>query len=473
MRCLAIANALAERGLRCRFLLPGGGEVFVPLVLARGHEVEVLSGPLHRHASALSSRLPDPVDLAIIDDYESTPAFEAELHARSRRLVVVDDFAHRRHRCDVLLAPGATAEEGESSPAGEGPRYLLCGPRHAPLRQEFAALRPRALRRRMAGGEVRRVLVTIGLTDPAGLSAPVTEALLGLPFDLEVDIAVGAAAPGLSALRRLAEEPRVRLHVDTDEMATLMCEADLAIGAGGSSSFERCCLGLPTLAYLIAENQHGILRDLERRGALLRMGEAARFDARELAAAVRALIRDGERRKRMAAAAAAVCDGRGVERLLTLLMTKGTAAELQLRPVREEDCDRLYDWRNDPHARRMAIRREAIDYFDHRRWFAEASADPDRILRIAEVDGLPVGSVRADRRREGWVLSWTVAPEARSRGFGKRMVHGFAVGLSGPVVAYIREENAASKRIAAAAGLRLTGIREGIETWIRDGSPGV
>ena len=468
MRCLALANALDRHGFRCRFLLPASGRAFLAVVARHGHEAGCLPGPLHRQVEALRDLLAEPVDLAVLDDYEATEGFERALREHARRLLVVDDLPERSHRCDVLVDPGPPTDSSTGAARTGGAGRSLSGPRYALLRPEFAALRPAALERRMAGGTARRILVAPGLTDAARLTPRIVEALLGLP-SVSVDIALGSSSPCFEAVDALARSAggRARLHVDVPNMAELVLEADLAVGAGGGSAYERCCLGLPSLAYLVADNQRRSLDHLARCGALRMMGREAEFDGRALRDAVAQLLGDDRARRAMSEAAAVTCDGLGTERVLAATLLGPRSAGVTLRPARAEDCDRIYDWRNDPLSRRMAIRRERIDYFDHRRWFARALRDPDRDLRIAEADGLPVGAVRADRRPEGRVLSWMVAPEARGLGLGKRMLRAFVAELEGPLQARIRPDNEASLRMARAAGLSPAGEADGIALWVR------
>jgi UDP-2,4-diacetamido-2,4,6-trideoxy-beta-L-altropyranose hydrolase len=135
---------------------------------------------------------------------------------------------------------------------------------------------------------------------------------------LQVDIVLGTAAPSLATLASLASrDPRLTLHVDTRDMAALMAAADLAIGAGGSSLWERCCLGLPSLTLVLADNQQDAAAALAARGASEVVEEG------DLAARLAALVADPERLARMSEAAAALCDGQGAgraaERLLAIL----------------------------------------------------------------------------------------------------------------------------------------------------------
>lgn len=139
-----------------------------------------------------------------------------------------------------------------------------------------------------------------------------------------------------------------------------------------------------------------------------------------------------------------------------------------LRPATEADADLLLAWRNDPLTVSQSIDARPVAPREHRRWLARVLADPARRLYVAEVGGRPVGTVRADTGEEGAVLSWTVAPEARGKGLGGRMVRLLAGSVDGPAVALVKAGNLASRRIAESAGLRAERESHGIVRYCRD-----
>jgi len=130
-----------------------------------------------------------------------------------------------------------------------------------------------------------------------------------------LDVVVGSGAPSLAALTALADaDPSVTLHVDTRDMARLTARADIAVGGGGSSSWERCVLGLPTLLLVLADNQAEAAVALAEAGAVIALDAAAEFETGFDAAAARLIAEDALRR-RLSMAAAGVCDGLGADRV--------------------------------------------------------------------------------------------------------------------------------------------------------------
>jgi len=143
---------------------------------------------------------------------------------------------------------------------------------------------------------------------------------------------------------------------------------------------------------------------------------------------------------------------------------------LVLREARIEDARALLEWRNDPETRARSFTTAEVPGDEHMEWLRRVLSDPEITLYIAELDGVRVGTVRLERNRVPGGLceiSWTVAPGARGRGIGKKMVAGAVSGLSVAATARIRHGNTASERIARAAGFRLEGEDDDATYWRR------
>lgn len=141
--------------------------------------------------------------------------------------------------------------------------------------------------------------------------------------------------------------------------------------------------------------------------------------------------------------------------------------QVELRPATLDDADILFTWRNDADTRRMAGVATRIRWPEYVDWLKASLSDPRREILIAAVEGRPVGTIRCDRWDETQEIAWTVAPEWRGRGIGKRMVAEFCRRWRGRLRARIKAHNTASKRIAAYAGMRRVARRDGIDHFER------
>lgn len=190
------------------------------------------------------------------------------------------------------------------------------------VRPAFAERRAETLGRRARTLTPRRLLVSLGLTDFGGVTARVVDALLPELGERALDVVIGSAAPSRAALETLAaRDGRISLHIDAQDMPALTAAADLAVGAGGSSSWERCCLGLPTLTVILADNQRANAHALKAAGASLALEASAGDFEIQLRAAVHRLIDDEALRLAMTEASARLCDGRGAARVADRLLS--------------------------------------------------------------------------------------------------------------------------------------------------------
>lgn len=316
-RCLTLADAMTDAGWRCIFACMRGTCEAAPVLRRGRHEFFEIDTP--DESARLRQLQPAGIDLLVVDNYRLDAGFETACRPLARRIMVLDDGPGRRHDCDILLDPNLGAQSAAYH--GLVPHHcsLLTGPSYALLRPQFLGARQKALARRASGGPARRLLISLGATDPSHVTSRVVAATAGLP--LQIDVVLGSASAQEQAIRELASRLglAMRVHVDVTDMAALMSAADLAVGAGGSTSWERCCLGLPSLIVVLAENQRDIAASLDRAGAALDLGTAETLTNEKLTAALQMLYQDKTRRSAMAERAAAICDGDGTRRVMEVL----------------------------------------------------------------------------------------------------------------------------------------------------------
>lgn len=142
--------------------------------------------------------------------------------------------------------------------------------------------------------------------------------------------------------------------------------------------------------------------------------------------------------------------------------------EITLRPATLNDAEMLLEWRNDPDTRKASHNTAEVQMDDHISWLSHTLSNPNRKLYVAEEDGYPVGTVRADFSDNVWELSWTVAPRERGRRVGKRMVATLSKQISDPIRAEVKKGNISSARIAEHAGMEFEREAEGVLHYKRD-----
>ena len=415
--CAALSDALAERITSAGFALHRIGSDFGSHRIP-GWEDRVLdeasqARDLQMTAEALGAKR---VDWCIVDHYQLDRHWQAAARRWAARILVIDDLANRLLDCDLVL--DQTLGRDPRDYARQAPvARMLTGPTYALLRAEFAAARPAALSRRRKLAPVSQLVILLGATDVDGITGEVVQRVLSVARDCAVDAIVPAGAPSLGSLEQLRRRDcRLVLHVDPANIAALLARADLGVGAAGATSWERCCLGLPSVALVLAENQRFLARKLEGAGAVT---IATSIEA--LGSALANLMDNGEARLRMIAAAAAIADGAGSARVAAAMVGECASADLSLRVARDDDVERVWLWRNDPVTRSASQVHEPVTWPEHRAWWRRSFRAPGRHFFIIQTRGDPVGMIRLDRLDEdpqAFEISINLSAGARGRGIG-------------------------------------------------------
>jgi UDP-2,4-diacetamido-2,4,6-trideoxy-beta-L-altropyranose hydrolase len=346
MRSLTLADALRAQGAQCHFICRAHPGHLMEVIRQRGYRVHSLSVPVQQAQVAIKNLQPEPVhaawlgstwqsdaqetaailadlqpDWLVLDHYALDQRWEEALAPYYRKLLVIDDLADRPHRCDLLLDQNLGSQPEHYARWVPAHCRVLTGPHFALLRPEFAALRPYSLQRRQAQPALRQLLITMGGVDQPNATGQVLQALktCALPADCRITVVMGLTAPWLQNVQELATQMPwpTEVVVNVGDMARRMADSDLAIGAAGSTSWERCCLGLPTLMVVLAENQQAGAQALEAAHAAY-MIRAVSDIATQLPLAVRELM-DSDCQSRMSLAASAITNGQGVEEILNAI----------------------------------------------------------------------------------------------------------------------------------------------------------
>lgn len=319
MRCLTLARSFRERGDHVAFVsrellgnLIGhvekqGFEVFrlPPLTGSDGTDdsFSAVAAQWEDDARLTAQALNSPGrawDLLVLDHYAFDRKWEARTDGCARKTMVIDDLADRPHNCDLLLDQNYY-ENLNSRYVGlvPGDCRLLLGPKYSLLRPEF-----RRQPARLRDGGVKRVLIFFGGMDPTNETAKCLEAMRAPGFSgLAFDVVVGSQNPNREAVRQLAAKlPGAVFHQQVDYMARLMAEADLAVGAGGATTWERCFLGLPCLTVIVADNQVETTEALAARGAIHNLGWSSSLRPADFASSLSALSADPAGLSRMSQA---------------------------------------------------------------------------------------------------------------------------------------------------------------------------
>ena len=451
MRCLTLAHALRESGATCRFTCREHRGHMLDGIREQGFEALVLpqlnecarrdlhaDEPQLEDAEATASVLGDTcADWLIVDHYALDARWESALRSHCHRIVVIDDLADRNHDCDLLLDQNLVADMAhrydDKLPAHCG---KMLGPRYALLQPLYSELHARTPPRE---GAVQRVLVYFGGADAGNLTGLAIAAFLSLKLgDVALDVVINPNGPHSETIRRQTQgQQDITLHFGLPSLAPLMVKADLAIGGGGATSWERCCLGLPTLVITLAENQKPIAAELDKRGLIRWLGHQNEVSEAGLTKVLREIINAGLISS-WSESCRQLVDGRGTERVRSILLLDAETP-LKARLAHADDEALILEWANDPLVRQNAFVTDTIDLSAHRAWFRKRLHDQQhcRLFVVETPDGVPVGQVRFERSDDMWEIHYGLDARFRGRGIGVHLLE--------TALAAIKAENGGQK----------------------------
>ncbi len=252
--------------------------------------------------------IPNNIDLLIVDSYELSELWHKKLRPFTKKIMVIDDLANRKFDCDILLNqnPGFSNKDYKNMVPEKC--KLLIGSKYALLRPEFAKLRNKALKKRTNTKEIKNIFINFGGSDVNNVTY---EVLKNLDSHFNITVVLGKKSPHNNFIKNYTDSMNIQLIENSNNMSDLMLKADIAIGAGGSTSLERCCLGLPSLVYVLAENQIRITDFLNDLGAISKI--------KNLNSDFKNLSQNLELWQAMSKKSQNVCDGIGTNRVVNEL----------------------------------------------------------------------------------------------------------------------------------------------------------
>jgi UDP-2,4-diacetamido-2,4,6-trideoxy-beta-L-altropyranose hydrolase len=440
MRCLALAESLRERGAHLRFICREHVGNLISLLQQKAMPVTVLptsalndattsedyatwlgvtqAEDIEQTIEALSGEKPDWL---VVDHYGLDVEWERGLRPHVSNLLVIDDLANRHHDCDVLLDQNYS-EKGEQRYADlvTNTCKLLVGPRYALLRPEYQAYRKTLSAR---DKHVKRVLVFFGGTDPQNVTGTALEALSQPELKhLEVDVVIGANNPHRKSIQQqVLLRQRTTQHELRPHLADLMIHADIALGAGGATTWERMCLGLPTVLVAISENQGHAAEALAAKRLITYAGKTSAVSAASLSKEIIALISNASQLTAVSEKNQLMVDGFGALRIREVMLPSDIDF-IKLRVARKDDAITYFNWANDSEVRKNAINTAPIPWLTHKKWFTKRLNNPSSDMYVMEAAGLPVGQIRFDREGNEARIDYSLDSIVRGRGWGLRLI---------------------------------------------------
>lgn len=458
MRCLALAQAWQDAGGVAHFAAVDIPDGLAGRLASEGmtlHRLNVTPGGPEDAAQTVALALRLGATWVVEDGYCFDADYQRAIKDAGLRLLVIDDYGHAGHYwADLVLNQNAYIDGSLYYSRREPITRLLLGAQYVLLRREF--LRWRDWQRSIPK-IARKVLVTLGGSDPANATQKAVEALAEMPVDdFEAVVVVGGANPHVSALELAVSDSsrNIRIEHNVTDMPPLMAWADLAVSAAGSTCWELAYMGLPAVVTVLAENQAPVAKALSAAGSVVSLGWHTSLEKQAISNALVRILHDQELRTRLSQNVRELVDGHGPKRVVRRM----SQLEIRLRPAQADDCRMIWNWTNDPINRTASFASELIPWESHEVWFEQRLSDPRCLFYIAkDGEGTPVGQVRYQIDGQEATISVSVAPEQRGRGSGSHIIYVAtrqACEIKSLLVvhAYIKPDNLASARAFVNAG---------------------
>lgn len=413
MRCLTLADALKSEGATCTFICRQHDGNMLDFIQHKGHSVialpacEIDSSVTNNHPrqdylswlgatvdedaqqtiAALQLFTVDTPNWLIVDHYTLDKDWEHQFRPYFQKIMIIDDLADRQHECDLLLDQTFGRDEGDYQSLVPEYCSILTGSYYALLRPEFDQWRKYSLQRRQQP-QLKHLLITLGGFDKDNVTGEVLAALKGsnLPKDCQITVVMGKHAPWLEEVKAQTQllPWTIRVKVNVENMAELMANSDLCIGAAGSTTWERCCLGLPTIMLVLAENQQKIADRLKEKSTVY-----IAHDRKSISTVVNQILKNNlSELSSKTKESSLICDGAGVTKTKNHL-----CGGLFIRRMNYNDLTLVRQWRNHPSVRFCMFNQNEINQEEHEKWFLEKSNQKNQYLLIFENKTTPHGFI--------------------------------------------------------------------------------
>ena len=482
IRCLTLAKELRNREVECVFVCREHDGHLIEKILQEGfrcialnkytetHEIKDTDGPVLAHAKWLGvAWLSDAqetiralegkkFDWLVVDHYALDMHWEGLLRPHVKNIMVIDDLADRSHDCDLLLDQNLIANF-ETRYQNIVPEHCiaLLGPQYSLLQPEYAFFHQRTPPR---SGPIKNILIFFGGVDQFNLTGRTLSAFLKLNrYDIKLNLVVTSCSPHWASIQgQVQQHANINIYSELPTLSHLLIDADYSIGASGATSWERCCLGVPSLIITITENQKPIAEELDEQGLVRWLGHYDAVTDDMLLEALQTAIDDKDLESR-SLACMTVADGNGVKRVASYLMLNAKT-KLMARLACLNDEMLLLRWVSDPLFSHSDFNPKDITTETHRRWFYSRLRNHERckIYIVQTIDGMPLGQIRFEYIKNAWVINYSLTSIVRERELTRNVLKialkAFRAENNGPqVFASVKQSNGYSQKIFDELGL--------------------
>ena len=452
MRCISIARAFAWRNVDVLFITADHrGDALLKQndfgSICLDTKWSEMNQELPQMEEIIKDRQPS---LLLVDSYYVTERYFDEV-CKMLPVAYIDDLNKARWNTNILINYNVYYSAFDYS-FYNGVRLFL-GPMYAPLREEFKGLPEHVI------DKVQNIMVSAGGADPERITEKLITEICPIWPDVNFHFIVGALNPRIEKIRNL-EKNNVILHFNEKNMSSLMQKCDVAISAAGTTLYELCAVGIPTITYTLADNQLAAADQFSKLGIMVSAGDC-RGNGRfiyTMESSLKELIDDHKKRRTLSRNMQQLIDGKGSDRLAANLLVR-------LKPAEENDFDDYYDvkcgkseifWMG---YEGIPARDTMQKVFYSRLGSSRFKQSGDKRIYMIQVDGKNVGMIQLSLSEEGLEFGYSIKESEQRKGYASaamRQAVEIAKEYSNSLFAHIRDDNIGSIKVCMSAGLKST-----------------
>ncbi len=494
MRCLTLATKLKEHGANVIFLSKKHQGNLNQLITQKGFELFELSAPIQNIENETDEKLwlgcnfQDDANeclqafksltivLLIVDHYSLDAHWQRLIKAKLSltKIMVIDDLANRSHDCDFLLDQTLGRKKSDYEKLVPNYCQLLLGADFIMLRDEFLQNRATAKNTRnsrIKASGIENILITMGGTDPDNIAEKLLNWLIKFQHDsqtsnkIQVTLVANQASAFIKNLEEIsANHDWITIVINPESMAKLMLATDIAIGSSGATAWERCCLGLPSLSIISAENQKFVSENLTRAGAIINLSHFSKLTYTKFSESL-TRITSIITYQQMVEQSFACCDGLGLTKVADVLLVI-LSSNVCLVKASYDDCQSLFDWQSNSDIRKYFHNSEPVKWQQHCDWLTDTLANNSKHLyMIKRYDSdeqklQSVGVLRLDALQSSkyeidadWEVSIIISPKHQGKSIADKAIRQIPESFKEQgIIAEVHSDNIASHKLFSRAG---------------------
>lgn len=395
-------------------------------------------------------------DIVVLDGYYFNTDYQIQVLSKKCKLVCIDDLHSWHQAADVIInhSEGIAYSDYSAEPYTE----IYTGLNYALLRKEFFGKSDKL----HTIEAVRKGFISMGAADVNNLSQRFVEALLHIDGISEVHLMIGSINPHLTKIKSLISEQNqigITLHtnITSSQLNDLLLECDVAICPASTIALECCAAGIGLITGTTAANQRGILLGLINCRAAINLGDLLILDQREITEGLKQYFSNPQFINQLVINQRKMIDGKSPERIVSLF-NQLTRKQLRFRFALERDVDLYFKWTNDSLVRKNSYNQNSVNYADHVNWFSKKLSSNNCFFYLFfNLENIPVGQVRIENVSEKTTIGISIDKNFRGKSYGVEMLKLATSDYlrrnpGSTILAYIKEENLASKSIFSKAG---------------------